>query len=146
MFFAGWTITSLFSRIGDVYGRKWPFVVFYTMTFIAYAGIMVATNLYLTIGLFFLLGLSIGKSMIAYVYLLEFTPLEYKTIVGTCCMSIDASVLLFGTVYFRFISKDWFMFPFVGLCLTLFTLILSFFLPESPQFYYSKNKFQDFKR
>jgi hypothetical protein len=54
MFFAGMTVTGLFvTRLGDIYGRKWPTWISSVLSVPLHAGIMLSTNLYLTIILFF---------------------------------------------------------------------------------------------
>jgi MFS family permease len=142
-YFIGWTVCSLGQRLGDVYGRKWITVISMVASVIIYAAIIVSTNLYLTIFLFFALGLTLGKQMIGYVYLVDFLPLKHKPFVGTCMNISDAFTYIILSVYFRFISKDWLWFHIFGISITTAATIGAFFLPESPQFYYSKGDFEN---
>jgi MFS family permease len=132
VYFVGWTICSLGQRLGDVYGRKGIFIISMVASIIIYAAAIVSTNLYLTIFLFFALGLTVGKQMIGYVYLLDFIPNKNKPFIGTCCLVVDASTLILLPVYFRFISKDWFWLHIGGVSILSLATVGAFFLPESP--------------
>lgn len=69
--FAGWAISSIFvSRLGDLYGRRKPFLVSLYAACILQASILIVTDLRVVILLFFLLGLTqAGKFSLASVYL-----------------------------------------------------------------------------
>lgn len=79
MYLFGWSIGCLFvPRFGDVYGRKWPFMISMGASIIFHLGLTLSKNIDLTSALFFLLGLCTpGNSNIAYVYLIELVPLKW---------------------------------------------------------------------
>jgi hypothetical protein len=54
---------------------------------------------------------------------------------------MDGGVLIICALYFDFISKNWLYLAYSGLGLSIFCLGISFFLPESPKFYYGQKKF-----
>ncbi len=142
-FFVGWTICSLGQRLGDIYGRKGITVISMVASIIIYAALMISTNLYLTIFLFFVFGLTVGKSMIGYVYLLDFIPNKNKALIGTIVLVCDAMTQIILSGYFRFISKDWIWIHIAGISVLTVATIGAFFLPESPQFYYCKGDFHN---
>jgi MFS family permease len=131
-YFVGWTICSLGQRFGDVYGRKGITLVSMVASIFIYAALMISTNLYLTIFLFFALGLTVGKQMIGYVYLLDFIPNKNKPLIGTCIMGADALTFILLPIYFVFISKDWIWFHVAGISVLTAATFGAFFLPESP--------------
>jgi hypothetical protein len=73
-----------------------------------YLGLILSTNMILTMVLFFLLGMSTpGKSTIGYVLLLELIPPGYQTLVSTIIIAADGSIMIFLSLYFRYITKYW---------------------------------------
>jgi MFS family permease len=94
--------------MGDVYGRRWPYIVCMAASQVVYLILILSQNINLTTLMFFLLGLSTpGKSNVSYIYLLELIPKKWQTAVGTVLLFADGSTMIFLTIYFRFISKDW---------------------------------------
>ena len=55
----------------------------------------------------------------------------------------DGSTMIFLSIYFRFISNDWFGFQLGGLLATAVATIACFFVPESPKFYYSYKRYDE---
>lgn len=76
MYLFGWSMACLFvPRLGDVYGRRWPYIISGAISIFVYLGLILSNSITLTMVLFFMLGLCTpGKSNIAYVYLLELVP------------------------------------------------------------------------
>ena len=76
MTFAGWTIACIFvPRVGDLYGRRLPFLISLGFSILVYLGLILSENIDLSITLFFFLGLTcVGKSNIGYIYMLELIP------------------------------------------------------------------------
>lgn len=109
MYLFGWASGCLFiPRLGDVYGRRIPFLISVVLSLGVYIGLILSQNIYLTMVMFFLLGLCTpGKSNIAYVYLLELVPTDWQTYVGTALLFADGSTMIFLSLYFRFITKYW---------------------------------------
>jgi MFS family permease len=109
MVFAGWMFGSLFiPRMGDLYGRKWPFLISLFVAVLSYIAVILSDNIRLTIGLMFVFGTCCaGRYSTCYVYLSELMPENYRTITCSATQFIDASTLILLTIYFRFISKSW---------------------------------------
>ncbi len=107
--FAGWAVSSIFvPRLGDLYGRKWPCFISLVIASVMHLGIVISTNMTLTVLMFFIFGsCCAGRFSLAYVYLCELVPEKYNDIVGAFLLCADAANFLILAVYFRFISKDW---------------------------------------
>jgi MFS family permease len=112
MYLMGWSAGCLFiPRLGDVYGRRKPFLICSALSVLVYLGLLLSKNIDLTMALYLLLGLSTpGKVNIGYVYLLELVPTAWQTYVGTVLLIGDGSTMIFLSLYLRYISKDWFWF------------------------------------
>ena len=143
MYFAGWTIGCIFiPRLGDFYGRKWPFRISLGFSLVFYLGLILSQNIDFSIAQFFLLGVCVcGSSNICYVYLLELIPSKLYTTVGTILLFADGSTLIFLSIYFRYISKDWLWFQIYGISISTLSFICCCFAPESPKYYYSMKKY-----
>lgn len=108
----GWSLGCLFvPRLGDVLGRRLPFLVSVAISILLYFGVLVSQTIYLNMALFFMIGMTMpGKTSVSYVYLLEMVPHEWKTAVGTMLMFADGSTMIIVSLYFRFVSKQWIYF------------------------------------
>ena len=58
-------------------------------------------------------------------------------------MFADAAIYMIITLYFKFISKDWVPFQLFAVFATFVSLIATLFIPESPKYLYSMNKFYE---
>lgn len=79
MYLLGWSLACLVvPRLGDLYGRRWPYIFSVVFSLLVYLGLILSKNVNLSLVLYFLLGISTpGKSNVAYVYLLELVPTEW---------------------------------------------------------------------
>eukprot|EP00347_Sterkiella_histriomuscorum_P012127 403369790 len=143
MFFAGWTIScAIVPKLSDFYGRKFMAMICIGVSIGCYVGLIFSNNLTLSIVLFFFLGLSqAGKSTNCYIYLMELIPQNKQTLIGTLMNFADGLILILMSIYFRFISKNWMYYQICGLFATCLAFIACLFIPESPKYYYSINKF-----
>jgi MFS family permease len=109
MYLLGWAIGCLIvPRYGDLYGRKVPYAVSMGASLFFHLGLILSHNIYLTMTFFLLMGFCLpGKSNIAYIYLLELVPTKMQTYAGTALLFADGSTMIFLSIYFRLISKDW---------------------------------------
>ena len=78
VYLLGWALGCLFiPRWGDVYGRRWPYIISMGASLVIYLVLLLSKDVNLTISMYFLLGFTNpGKSNISYVYLLEMIPLK----------------------------------------------------------------------
>lgn len=63
--------------------------------------------------------------------------------IGTLVYIFEASVLVFVSHYYLYISNDWFWLQVGGLSLSLTLLILCLILPESPEYLMSMGLFEN---
>lgn len=106
-----------------------------------------STNLKWTIFLFFIFGACCaGRYSTAYVYLIEMVPSRHQNIAGSFSLFADAAVFVVVPLYFMLVSKDWIPLQLFAIAATLATLIATLFIPESPKFLYSKNRFHEARK
>jgi MFS family permease len=148
MYLLGWAIGCLvIPRLGDLYGRKIPCAASIGPSLLVHMGLILSQNIYLTMVLFWLLGLTCpGKSNIAYVYLLELVPTKMQTYVGTALLFADGSTMIFLSLYFRFISKNWLWFQIFALSLTTLAFLVTLIAPESPKYLFSYKKYKEARK
>lgn len=144
----GWALGCLFvPRMGDVYGRRWPLVISMGISLLIYLILILSTNINLTTVMFLLLGLTNpGKSNVCYIFLLEFIPKKWQTPVSTLLLFADGSTMIFLSLYFRFVSKNWLWFQIFTLSLTTVAFIVILFAPESPKYLYSFKRYKESRR
>ncbi len=109
MVFAGWMFGSLFiPRLGDLYGRKWPFLGSLLVAVLTYVCVILSSDLRLTIALMLIYGTCCaGRYSTCYVYFSEIIPAANRTLACSAVLFIDASTLILLTLYFLFVSKHW---------------------------------------
>ncbi len=107
-----------------------------------YAGLMLSKNLYLSIALYFLIGLcQVGKVGVTFVYMMEFIEEKYQPFFGTFAGLADGGTLLYLAIYFKYITKNWLFYQIFGISNLVLATIALLALPESPHFLYSNGKF-----
>jgi MFS family permease len=145
MYLFGWSLGCLFiPRFGDLYGRRKPFLVCMFLSLLVYLGLILSQNLLLTTVLFALLGLCTpGKSNVAYIYVMEIVPAKKTTPVGTVLLIADGSTMIFLSIYFRFISKNWLYFQLFCIILSSIAFGITILCPESPKYLYSYKKYKE---
>lgn len=110
-------------------------------------GLILSQNIYLTMVLFLLLGFTCpGKVNIAYVYLLELVPTKMQTYVGTALLLADGSTMIFLSLYFRYISKNWLWFQIFAQSITAVAFLVTLLAPESPKYLYSYKKYKEARK
>lgn len=131
-------------RLGDLYGRKKPFIVSVLAAALLYLGVLFTYDWNMIIVLFFLLGMTqAGKYSMAHVYLQELMPHRYRSLAGIFVQFADSFSLIFVSLYNRFVSKDWMPFQILGVTLTFVSFFALVIIPDSPKYLYSKGRFQD---
>ncbi len=148
IYFVGWlTAAFVVPRLGDILGRKKPFIYSLAFSIPLYLGLILSRNIYVNITLFLFLGMcQEGKLSVCFVYLLEFMPIKYYNIIGTLFAIWEGLTLTCLAIYFRYISKEWIYYQIFGLSLNVLCFITLVFVPESPKFLYSAKRYQEAKQ
>jgi MFS family permease len=144
-FLMGVVIGSLtLTRLGDVHGRRPIFMLGLVMHLGFMAGIMVVTNYVLCYVLVFIFGLSLtARYYVGYAYNVEMQPKSHYVLVGTSMFLIESIAYLSICVYFMKVSKYWKPLQIPNIILISAGLVFLCFMPESPRFLISKQRFED---
>ena len=115
-FFAGWIVTLfIIPRIADLYGRKYIFRAGMTVQLAAFSVVMLTSNIYVMISAIFILGMCATiRTGVGYIYMMEFIPLDLQATVGSVFFIVESFIGLGGSLYFSFLSKNWFWYIFIG--------------------------------
>lgn len=64
--------------------------------------------------------------------------------IGACWNCMEGAIYVYLTLYFRYVSKNW-LYPEIWGAFTAFVsgLIILFWVPESPKWYYKKARFME---
>ena len=144
-YFVGLLVSMLvLPRIADLYGRKTPIIIcqFIQLPTSCYLFVMSSwIELSICMALF---GFALGGSIIVCsIYMQEFLPKRYRSIVLGATATIEGLILLFATLYFLYISKNWRYWFYAVVVVQVFVLLGLLWLPESPDFLYAKGKFAE---
>lgn len=90
-----------------------------------YLGCIFATNIVLIYFSMFYAGLiSIGRFSNGYILLTELVPEKKQSIVGPFLLSMDVIVVLYLTIYYKYICKDTAPLYYIGLALNVICMFL----------------------
>ena len=85
-----------------------------------------------------------GRTIIGYCLMLDFSPKRYHSYLGSGWQIADGLILIWTTIYYQFISKNWVYIQLLGVTQGFFTMIIIlFFVPESPTWLYEQKKFKE---
>ena len=111
-----------------------------------YIGLLITKHLGVMIAIWFLFGaLSSVRMNIGYVYLMEMLPEKWQTPITSIWNVQEAFIYVLATLYFWKISTHWFYFVVIGLGFNIISVVLLFFLPESPRYLVTVKKFDEAK-
>lgn len=79
-----------------------------------------------------------GRCFIGYIWLTESMRIEDTTKSTSIMFVFDSFSILFASLYFKYVLKDWTYFYAVPAVLILFATIGLCFMQESPKFYFGK--------
>lgn len=137
MYFLGSMFGSLiFPRLSDIYGRK-PFTIGCSFLHIM-AGftILLSNNLFVAYAMIFIQGMCMpARCIIGYVWLTESMILDQTTKSTSVMFTFDSFGILFCSIYFQYISKDWSYFYAAPLIFMLISTLALLFFDDSPKFY-----------
>lgn len=124
--------------LSDSYGRK-PFLVMNAAigTF-AQAAFFLTSNLYVFYCLMFLIGLGAALNLcVGYVYIMEIQEKKHETSVISYSQIGEGVPTLVGPLYFMLLSNSWEPLIGIGTCVSAATMVLSYWVIESPRFLYA---------
>jgi MFS family permease len=141
MYFLGSIFGSVIvPRSADIFGRK-PFTIGCTIIHVIACTVMLFTNS-LTIAYIALSAQGftmLGRALIGIVWLSESMELKFTTKSTGYLFFLDAFGMLFASLYFKYISKDWRYFYAVPAgMIFLAAIILCILFQDSPKFYYGR--------
>ena len=105
------------------------------------------TELWECYACFLLLGLGFGGSIsVNSLYAQEFVAKKHRAIILTWAATIEGLTVTFLCLYFLYLTKYW-QGWYIGVAiLQVLVIIGMFWLPESPEFYFSKGQFEESKK
>ncbi len=105
--FIGWTIAAfILPRAADIVGRRPVFCISIIIQTIAFVGLLLSKNIYLTYFFMFSMGIAcVGRSAICFLYLMELLPKGQQVLVGTILQVNNSVVGVLGCLYFWLMSK-----------------------------------------
>jgi MFS family permease len=146
MLFLGWGITNMWlPKFADIHGRRNVFTICMLIDYVVWGGLLYAQNIYLVYALLFIYGCTVtGRKSIGYVMLVENVPKAYSVTVGNILIFMDGSLLMFVSLYFRYISKNWLYLNYFSLSVSfVFLLIWLKFSHENPRFLIAKGRLKE---
>ena len=95
-----------------------------------------------------LLGLCyVGRYYGAYIGISEFVHSNFwKNVLQSYLLSWDTFTNIIISLYYEFISKHWEYFQLGCIAVQVIGMVLIYFIPESPEYLYSVQKFQQAKQ
>jgi MFS family permease len=129
-------------RLGDVYGRKPVFIYCLLAQGVFFAIATFWHNLLVLYVSAFLIGpMYIGRLAAGFCLLMELVPKAVAPKVGAALMVCQGSVLIYWSIYFKWISNNSTYFLGLGVILNFVTAFICFVIPESPRYLYGRDKF-----
>ena len=133
----------LFPTLIDIYGRK-PFLTPYFTTMIMTSFLVLKAK---TIGhmsaLYFVYGfISSIRTSALISLLLESIPKKFKTVVSSINSLFGGIVLICNTFFIEHISNDYRKYHYVGICLTVLSMLALYWVPESPLYLHTKTNYK----
>ena len=137
IFFVGHVIGNIFlAKYGDTIGRIPMIRLGQGITLASYLIIVYFTrSLTVIYALIFIIGLlSCWRLSLAYIYGLEIISEQNQNIGGSFFNLFDATVMIWSSIFFMFVSNDWILLHSIFLLLTLISFVSFCVMPESPKY------------
>ena len=153
-YYIGFAIGAVvFPSLSDRYGRKKIYLPALTVNLFCLIGMLVMPyhkigSLYFCMVIQLFIGLSTGARVpTQFCYFCELTPKKYHAYLSSVWNISEGIVLIYITIYYAYINKDWWYTVAFAALGNIVTLILLFvFVPESPKFLYDKKRFRECQR
>ena len=148
VYFIGIMISVLtLPRVSDLYGRKWVILGCSLLQLPIYFWTFWMSTLIECYLCFFVMGLGFGGSISTNsLYLQEFMQKRHRAVALMVGQIIEGLTVATLILYFMYISKEWQYWYYVGLMMQTLIIIGMIWLPESPEFYFAKGRFEESKQ
>ena len=135
-YFFGWIVTlSFLPRISDLYGRQKIIIGGNFIQVLAFTVIMVTQSYRVMITALIVLGMvATARAQVSVIYLFESLTKEHFVITYAFCSCMEGVFGLLGSVYFMYLSKNWFWLLFAAYVLQVIGTVGVCFFPESPKY------------
>eukprot|EP00347_Sterkiella_histriomuscorum_P014605 403360243 len=134
--------TIIFSRVGDLLGRKKTYFIGLLMHVLLSATLLILRDPNYFYAIIFLMGIEYpARFLVGYIYLSEMCSEKSRPIVTSIALFFVAQSVTFACIYFSLISKHWIWLEIVGLIITVIALIGAIWIPESPRFLIAQGKY-----
>jgi len=146
-FFGQLLTLPILPLLADKFGRKNFFVGGRIIETILFSVLMYTTNWFVMVAVMLGFGmLATSRLTIGITYLVELFPKKHQTCMLSIFFTESSLTYIMCTLYFWKLGKDWFNFVAVGYVTCVVTLILSFFVPESPRALFTLGKIEEGKK
>ena len=119
----------------DKWGRKKSTFVAMIISCLAQTFMLLSHNYFVRTAMFFVMGLSQIKVGISYVWFSECVGYPYKSTAFTIINIFDGMTLAVQSIYFLFISRNWFWLPLFFCGLSYVATVTITICPESPRWH-----------
>ena len=145
LFFAGFMLGALcITPLADKFGRKTIVLISHVGSISGFVVMGVWHNLYARYVGVFIVGLWCSpRGGNSFILMHESVPEKYQPWVFSALSANEAVTLIWGTVYFYYISKDWQYWIYFTIGYSIVCLFVSFFVFESTKYYLSHGRYDD---
>ena len=146
-FWLGWCTTLLWMpRYGDIWGRRIITIITSFVYFFFYLGIFLAPNVYIIGGCLFIMGVfNSWRTNVGLIYCMELMPKSKQSLTNTILNVLQGFLNLFATLWYMYVSIDWFGFVAIGLMISLYACVAVCFLPESPVYLLKRERYAELR-
>ena len=146
-FFAGVVGSIILTPFADWIGRRKILIIGLIIQALSMTALLLTKSPYLAYTLVFLIGLAVPpRQTVGFIYCMEFLPIKSTALATAITLGIDNLGMLWASLYFLYISRDWQWFFMAGTVVSWFTLAWVCLLPESPQYLINKHKFDEARK
>lgn len=153
MFFIGFGLGSVFlPTLSDRYGRKPFFVAAIACIAITFTALVLLPGgnehynmVYIFLTIWFINGVQSGlRTAVGYCYFCELAPSKHREAMGTIWNVSEGMLLIWLTLFFWFVSKDWkWTVAFGGALAAVCTFLVVVWFPESPKWLYKEKRYKE---
>ena len=148
LYFIGIVISSfILPPLSDTLGRRPIVLLGVGLQAVASLILIFSKSLNLTYGLIFVMGVAMpARAFVGYVFTMEFFPKASTPIATSVLMGIDGLVLLWTSLFFMYVDRNWKSLYGIVIFMTFVTFIAGQFSIESPRFLISKGRYDDARK